>query len=309
MALTYDEIDAHVKDKFIPVLMDQFYYSFPLVTRLLSKNKVIYDSGAKIDVPVLYGDLNAGWYAGLDQFDISTKQTTTLAKFDWKQLYVNVTLDGETELKVEGDEKILSIIATKMDNAQKTFTKMLEEALFATAWANTKYIIPLYYALAGTGVTYGEISKTTYTWWRGQNNTTGGAFSMSMFQSMYGSCCDGAIAPDLIITTQAIYDKIWARVQPSQRGDMTNAPDLARVGYTGISFNKATIMVDNYCPTGYAFFLNTDFWKLVVHRKRNMFWTPPKVPLDQDAWVRQLLWAGAMICTAPRWSGYISSIT
>uniref|UniRef100_A0A6M3KSI7 Putative capsid protein n=1 Tax=viral metagenome TaxID=1070528 RepID=A0A6M3KSI7_9ZZZZ len=288
--------------------MDQFYYSFPLVTRLMSKNKVVFDSGPKIDVPILYGDLNSGWYSGLDQFDISTKATTTLAKFDWKQLWVNVTLDGETELKVEGDEKILSIIATKMDNAQKTFTKDLESALYATSWTNTKAIAPLISAISITGI-YGEINKADYSWWQGKVDSTGGAFSMSMLQAIYGDCSDGAIQPDLIVTTQNIYDKIWARCQPSQRGDMTNAPDLARVGFTGISFNKATILVDNYVPSGYMYVLNTDFWKLVVHRKRNMYWTPPKVPLDQDAWIRQLLWAGAMVCTAPRYNGYISSVS
>ena len=308
MALTYSELDAHVRDKYIPVLHDQFYYSTPLQARLMSRNKVVYDSGQKIDVPILYGDLNSGWYTGLDEFDIALVDTTTLAKFAWCLSWVNVTLDGETELKVEGDEKILSIIQTKMQNAQKTFTKMFSEAIFDTTHSNAKAIVPLALALAVTG-TYGEIAKGDYTWWRGQVNSTGGAFSMSMLQTQYGACSDGAVQPDLIITTQTIYDKIWNRVQPAQRGNMDNAQDLARVGFTGISFNKATIMVDHYCPTGYIYLLNTDFWKMVVHRKRNMMWTPPKVPINQDAWVRQLLWAGALICSAPRWNGMITSVT
>ncbi|MFA5132943.1 MAG: phage major capsid protein [Candidatus Paceibacterota bacterium] len=308
MALTYSELDAHVREKYIPILTDQFYYSTPIFTRLMSKNKVTYDSGSKIDVPVLYGDLNSGWYSGLDEFDISLIETTTLAKHAWYLMWVNVTMDGETELKVEGDEKILSIVQSKMQNAQKTFTKKFSEAIFDTSWSDTKAIPPLISALATTG-TYGEISKTSYSWWRGQVDSTGGAFSMSMLQSAYGNCCDGAVQPDLIITTQDIYDKIWNRVQPTQRGDLTTAPDLARVGFTGIAFNKATIVVDHYCPSGYIFILNTDYWKMVVHRKRNMYWTEPKVPINQDAWVRQLLWAGSFICTAPRWNGYISSVS
>ena len=308
MALTYTELDAHVRDKYIPILTDQFYYSTPILTRLMSKNKVVYDSGQKIAVPVLYGDLNSGWYSGLDEFDISKVETTTLAKHEWRLMWVNVTLDGETELKVEGDEKILSIIQSKMQNAQKTFTKKFSEAIFDTSQTDAKAITPIAVALATTG-TYGEISKSDYSWWRGQVNSTGGAFSMSMLQTAYGNCCDGAIQPDLIITTQAIYDKIWNRVQPAQRGDMTSAQDLAKVGFTGISFNKATIVVDHYCPSGYIFILNTDFWKMVVHRKRNMMWTEPKVPINQDAWVRQLLWAGSFLTTAPRWNGFISSVS
>lgn len=306
MALTYDELDAHVRDKYIPVLQDQFYCSTPLFAQLMAKDLVTYDSGKQIDQPVLYGDLPSGWYQGLDTFDISSRETTTLAKFDWKLMYVDVTIDGETELKIEGDEKILSIVSTKMDNASKTFHRRMEMATFESQ--GTKAIVPLTTALATTG-DYGEISKTNYSWWRANTDTTGGAFSMDMLQSMYGSCSDGPLQPDLIITTQAVYDKIWARVQPVQRANLENTPGLAKVGFSGISFNKATIVVSKYCPTGYIFVLNTDFWKLVVHRKRNMYWTPPKIPLNQDAFVRQLLWAGALFCIGPRWNGYISSVT
>jgi len=306
MALTYDEIDAHVRDKYIPVLQDQFYYSFALMVQLMAKSKVVYDSGDKVAQPVLFGDLPNGWYTGLDTFDISSIETTTLAKWDWKQLYANVTIDGTTELKVEGDEKILSIVETKMENAQKTMSRAFSQALYADQGANA--IEPLVDAIATTG-TYGEISKGDYSWWRGQVNSTGGAFDMSMLQAEYGDCCDGAIHPDLIITTQDIFDKIWARVQPQQRGNLDNTPALAKVGFTGISFNQATIIVDNYCNSGYIYLLNTDFWKMVVHKKRNMYWTPPKVPLNQDAFVRQVLWAGALACVAPRYNGYISSVT
>ena len=210
MALTYSELDAHVREKYIPTLIDQFYYSTPLLTVLMNKNKVVYDSGSKVDIPVLYGDLPNGWYTGLDTFDISTKETTTLAKFEWKQSYVNVTIDGTTELKVEGDEKVLSIIETKMDNALKTFTRAFSQAIFSTSQiANAVH--PLITALAITG-DYGEISKTNYSWWRGKVNSTGGAFDMDMLQGAYGDCSDGAVQPDLIITTQDIYDKIWLRV-------------------------------------------------------------------------------------------------
>uniref|UniRef100_A0A6M3K3D9 Putative capsid protein n=1 Tax=viral metagenome TaxID=1070528 RepID=A0A6M3K3D9_9ZZZZ len=221
-------------------------------------------------------------------------------------MYVNVTLDGETEMKVEGDEKILSIIETKMNNAAKTYSKKFTEAIYADQ--GSKAIIPIGTALATTG-TYGEISKTTYSWWRGQVNSTGGVFSMDMLQARYGACSDGPLQPDLIITTQAIYDKIWLRVQPQQRGNLENTPGLAKVGFSGISFNKATIVVDKYCPAGYIFVLNTDFWKLVVHKKRNMSWTEKKVPINQDAWTRQLLWMGALLCVGPRWNGYISSVS
>ena len=132
MALSYDEIDAHVREKYIPILADQFYYSTPLKAMLMDKHQVMFDSGPKIRLPVLYDEENSGWYRGLDLFDVTQKETTTLAEWDWYLFYVNVTIDGETELKVEGDEKILSLVGTKMDNAGKTFSKRFNQRTAST---------------------------------------------------------------------------------------------------------------------------------------------------------------------------------
>lgn len=309
-ALTYDEIDAHVRDKYIPILIDQVYFGFPLWVRLAAKARVVYDSGDQIAQPVLYGDLAGGSYSGLETHDISTRQTTTLAKWDWKFYYVNVTIDGPTMLKTEGTEKILSLVESKMFNASQTMKKLLTQDVFGDGTGNSgKAMNGLLDAIATTG-TYGEIVKDTYDWWQGQYNSTGGAFTMIMLQNKYGDCADGNVKPDLVITTQAIYDKIWARVQPAQRYISSKRhADLAQVGFSGIEFNDAVIVVDKYCPSGYMFLLNTDFWKLVVHRERDMSWTEKKVPIDQDAYVRQCYWAGNLVCQAPRWNGMISSVT
>jgi hypothetical protein len=172
-----------------------------------------------------------------------------------------------------------------MENASKTFSRAFSQALYDDQ--GSKAILPLTDAIAESG-TYGEINKATYSWWQGNVNTTGGAFDMDMLQGIYGDCCDGAVQPDLIVTTQDIYDKIWLRVQPTQRGNLDNTPGLANIGFSGIKFNNATIVVDSYCNSGYIYVLNTDFWRLVVHKKRNMYWTDKKVPINQDALIISL---------------------
>ena len=309
MALTYSELDAHVKKKFIPTLIDQFYFSFPLLTRLANKARIQYNSGKKIALPVLYGDLPGGSYAGLDTFDVSKRETTTHAEWDWRLYYVDVTIDGETELKIEGDEKVLSLMATKIKNAGLTLRKMLTQSMFAvTPGNNGKDLNTMIEAINTTG-TYGAINKATYSWWQGNYDSTGGTTTLDMIQTQYGEASDGGIQPDLIITTQAIYNKIWARVQPQQRYLTDAHADLRAVGFEGITFNRAAIVVDKYCPSGFMFLLNTDYWKFITHTKRNFKWTQPKVPINQDAYIRQLLWAGNLVCEAPRWNAMISSMT
>ena len=212
MALTYDEIDAHVRRKYIPTLVDQFYFSFPLFVRLSSKAKIQFDSGKTINQPVLYGDLPGGSYSGLDTFDVSKRETTTLAEWTWRMYYVDVTISGEEELKVEGDEKILSLVKTKMQNAGLTMRKLITQGLFASAAGNNdKDINTLIEAIATTG-TYGGIAKATYSWWQGNVNSTGGTTTLDMIQEQYGAAQDAQTQVDLIVTTQTIYNKIWARV-------------------------------------------------------------------------------------------------
>jgi hypothetical protein len=60
---------------------------------------------------------------------------------------------------------------------------------------------------------------------------------------------------------------------------------------------------------GIMYFLNTDFWKLVLNKNKNFSWTSEKTPTDQDAYVRQLLTMGNLICTQPRLQGAIINLT
>ena len=47
--------------------------------------------------------------------------------------------------------------------------------------------------------------------------------------------------------------------------------------------------------------INTDYFKFVVHKKKNFVWTENKSLIDADAYVRQLLFKGNLICTARRY--------
>jgi len=75
MALTYDDMDAAVRKKFLPKAIEQVFIGNPFLTKILAKNKVIFDSGLKIAQPIIYGKLPGGSYRGLDSFDISYRQT------------------------------------------------------------------------------------------------------------------------------------------------------------------------------------------------------------------------------------------
>lgn len=313
MAFTFTEIDAHVRAKYIPTLVDQVFITDPFLLKMLSQNQVKFDSGVDIRQPVIIGKLNGGAYKGLDKFNISAIETDNMAKWEWKGVYVNVTLTGDDLDKVEGDEKIISLVQSKMENARMTMNDMLSTMLFGTATSTDKEFEGLTTALdSGTYATYGNISKSDVPEWISGGdqgpNTTGGAATLSMIKKSMGYATFGTEKPDLIITTQTIYDSLWAQVQPYQR-KLSESTTLGKFGYSGIQIDDCQILVDRHCPSGYVYGLNTKYWKLIIHKKKAFKWTDEKVPIDADAYVRQLLVKGNFICTSRRMQFLITNVT
>ena len=77
--------------------------------------------------------------------------------------------------------------------------------------------------------------------------------------------------PDLLVTTQSIWNTIWERSQPSERN---SAGDLREIGYRTVRFNSAIVTVDSHVPTGYICGLNTDYFRVL---------RPPEVGLPASA--------------------------
>jgi hypothetical protein len=227
---------------------------------------------------------------------------------------VNVTIPGDDLAKAEGDRKIIGLVASKMETATLTCHDDLATMFFGDGTGNnSKDFDGLLNGCddGSTYTSYGGITRGTSgaTWWQAQVNSTGGALTVDSINALLGKCTIGQKKPDLAFMPQNLYDKLWSRVQPQQRF-LGEKSVLAQVGFTGINLNgHCECLVDNHCPSGYIFFMNTDYWKLILNRKRNFYWTPEKTPVDADAWVRQLLTMGDLINVQPRVSGLLSSLS
>jgi len=312
MALTYSDLDAAVHKKFLPKAIEQIFIGNAILTKLLAKSQIVFDSGLKIAQPVIYGKLAGGSYKGMDTFDIAYKQTQSFAEWDWKNYYTNVTIPGDDMAKVEGDEKIIGLLQSKMETATLTAHDDLVTMFVGDGSGNGGKDFDGILNGADDGTlydSYGGISRATNAWWKGYVDSTGGATTLDLINQTIGKATIAQKKPDLAFTTQAIYDKLWARVQPQQRF-LDSKSKLAEVGFTGINFNgHMEIIVDDHIPTGYMLGMNTEYWKLVLNRKRNFFWTAEKTPVDADAYVRQMLTMGNLLTIQPRCSFIISSLT
>jgi len=314
---TLGDIAATAVDNYLPGLIDLFFNSNPILVRLMSKERVLLDGGDNIRQPILYDRVNGGSYSGLDTFDISRRRTRTVLQFDWSQYYANLTVDGRTLLKTSGaGTRVLDLVEAEMETARLTLAELMGVDLFGDGTANdSKVLIGLIAAIDdGTNVTkYGGITRDSSvegTAVKGNLNTTGGALNLALVNTAMGSATIQPHRPDLVASPQAMWDRFWERVQPSQREPVgPGFDDLARVGFNAINFNGAAVVVDSHVAAGNVWLINTDFLKLIIHRDRDFYFAGWQKPTDQDALVGQILWAGQLVCQAPRLSTRMTGLT
>lgn len=306
---TLGDVAASAVDSYLPGLIDLFFNSNPVWIRMASKERVNYGGGDLIRQPILYDKLNAGSYSGFDTFDITRKPTKSVMQFDWSQYEVTLTVDGRTLLKTSGaGTRILDLVEVEMETARLTLADLLGGHLFLDGTGNGgKDILGLIAAIdSGVNVaTYGGISRTDgsaqATALIGQLNTTGGTLALPLVNTAMGTATIQPHRPDLIVTTQTLWDRFWERSQPAQREPSgPGFDDLMRLGFTAINFNGSAVVVDSHVASGNLWLVNTDTFKLIVHEDRDFVFSGFQKPTNQDAMVGQIFWAGQLICQSPR---------
>jgi len=126
-------------------------------------------------------------------------------------------------------------------------------------------------------------------------------FSLQQLQVAYGQATFGPDQPNFIATTQSIYNSFWAKMLPMQRTTATD-PELQSAGFTSFKFNGMSVVVDQYCPSGTIFGMNTDFIDAYVSEDPKFafgFTGFKELPNSVDM-AGQSLFGGNIVVTAPR---------
>ena len=307
-------------DTWLPDLIDNFFKSNPLFARMLARNNVKLDGGYFVRQNLIYAGVGGGSHATGTPYDTSLKQWMTYMLFPWTELYAPLAMDETEEARNQGAAAVVDYALSLEKVAELTLFDTFGTQIFATA-PGAIDLQTLIQGIPGynSGSVYGGITADTSAQGlaiapnSGNVNTVGGPFSWDLMQTLYGAATYGAEEPDLIITTQAIYNKALLRAIPAQRW---RSEDLKKVfGAEGLGYNRADIMVDQHCASGYIFMLNTKYWKLVLNRnrafiRRSSLYDLERFPIYTDSlWVDQIVAQCNLIDCAPRLSAYESSVT
>lgn len=310
-----------------PSIVDNFYRSNVLFFRLYQSGKKVLRGGTQIEQPLLHSRFDAStWYTGFDVLDTTPQDIIKNAAYDWKFLAIAVTIDGPTLLKNDSPESIASLLSTYYEAARMEAEDQVGSGLFSDSVTDTKKIDGIQGAVDNGTVaaTYGGIGNrtTTNSFWQplaGGLDTTTTTLTLAAMQNVFGSVTDGARHPTILVGTQSNYNRFVNLLQVQQRfptQPMGTDEQLAKAGFTNALFNNVPFAVDSHVNTSRAgttgdhlYFLNEEFMQLVVSDRADMVLGDAIQPVNQDAFVQLLKWAGNLVFSNLRLQGAMTALT
>lgn len=246
------------------------------------------------------------WYSGYDTLDVSATDVMSAAEFDWKQAAVAVTISGLEQLQNAGKEKILDLMESRIDIAEKTMMNKISLGCYADGTGNGgKEIGGLQHLVADSPATgtVGGINRATWAFWKNYSRDSSDnsvTLSKDTIQSemniVYTNLVRGTDRPDLIVTDNTVWLYYLSSLQAIQR--ITN-DSMASAGFTNLKYMDADVVLDGgqggNCPSAHMYFLNSDYLHYRPHSDRNMVVLGgERMNTNQDAVVKLIGWAGNM---------------
>ena len=294
------------------MLADNISQHNALLSRLRSKGNSSLVPGGRTIVEELEYAENATfqYYSGYEILDVSPSDVISAAEFNWKQAAVNVTASGlETRIQNAGPEQIINLLESRIKNAEKTMANQISVGVYSDGTGSGgKQIGGLQSIVsdAGTG-TVGGINSSTFTFWK--NQTSGDVASIDSsaalldaeMKNMWLETTRGTDGVDIIVADQTLYKVFWDNLTDRQR--ITDASEGIQ-GFQTLKFVTADVVMDggpdphnSGIPATHMYFLNSDYLKFKVHSATNFVPFERREPVNQDALVVPILFAGNLTCS------------
>jgi len=354
LPVSQSDINAYTTIEIVPRTTDVIFKKSPLLTRLLNRNSIQFEGGTAIQRPLMYAQLNGGFFSKNDTLNIAYVQTDTSVNVNLKYAYVSIFLNGTDDVLNRGRNAAFSEVELKFANASATMAKILTTGIYQDgqstaanvasstgpvlststsfdgllAWIDDGNSSGTYstatdstksFAAIG-GITRTDLFVTAPTFTAATTPNSGiqglnaytnrafNAFTLNDVQFAFGQAWFGNDFPDLIVTTQNGFNKVWNATQPQQRY-MDDTSDVAKVGFKAFRFNGvADVVVDKYIPSdavnGIMYGLNTRYLEyfVSVNRKFAFGFTGFKDAQGTIDLAGQFLFSGNLVAPNPRTS-------
>jgi hypothetical protein len=292
-------------------LVDNYFGSFPLMTKMRRNNAIKLRGGEVIQPPHIYAPFPASSYGRGSTFDTSTTEFATKMTFNWKFHYAACNLQTIDVDLNDGPEQVFDLVDAAVGNAELSLVEDMASQLFGDGTGNAGNDMDgLGIAVSRTG-TYGGIARGADV--QGASiraafeDTTGGTVSLATMNANFQTAVVGGEKPDLLVTTSTLWSRVWERSQPSERNP--NPGEARSIGFDYVRFNGAAVVFDSKCTAGFMYFLNTNWWETYIHNKWDFRFRGFMEPTNQQMQIGQMIAWLEPICRSPRLQGVASGLT
>lgn len=309
-------------------LIDEISLSSVLLNRLMSKAKGIGGSG--IEFPVRYAyNYNIGTITPHGSYDYVVPSRASKGYEDFvplEQMLAYSGLEHDRNMSTAENLKAVDDILEQVEQAKITMRHYMAQSVYGdgTAYivdASTNRTIdpfPGLLHILSTSNTVHGISQTDYPWFRVGRSAAGSAtwatfvssstaatYVQILLQSAIGDATVNGEGPDLIVTTSVIRDAIEYTMLSNQR--WVDVDNRAGIGWNALLYRDIPIVVDDECPSGYIFVLNTNHLYLGYNKNA---WFKMKDWLRDphgDSYLSGILADCCLICDSPRHQAIITT--
>ena len=291
-------------------LTDNIFTARPLTYFLQDKGRIrMLNGGTKIVEPLIYAESSTvASYSGYDSIALTSQGGITAAEYDWKQYAASIAISGIEEAKNNGEQEIINLLEAKIMQAEESMREGFNRMFYADGTGNSgKDWNGLGNIVEASG-TVGGINRATSgnEYWRSYEENTATALTLAQLATGYNSVSVGNDHPDMVLTTQTLFEKYEALLQPQLRYTDTKTADA---GFQNLLFKAAPVVYDEHCTAGVVYFLNSKYLTLVGHSSKWFAQTAFVRPEDLDARYALIMCYGNLTCRNAAKQGKLTAKT
>ena len=296
----FTELTYVTRRAFIPKLVVQLYNSTPLMAALIANSQSASGGVSSVTVPV-QGSQFVNDYSG-SFAQPSVQQGAYNAEFNLKLMIAPVPFLG-MEGAVQQDAAVIPLIEARMNDATNVMMDAMATSLYNNT-TNTQQFTGLPAAVSDSG-TYGNIDRSTYTWWKSKQYAAGSVnpTRQNVLQYISGTVKNGAEVPTFgvcgfgtwtLLAQDYVGQEQYVLTPGSGFDGDANGPQSG--------FRALMVAGDPYCPEGTVYFLNSNYLSLYIHEQGSFVFTgfESTLPNWQIGYVGAVLMIAELVNTKPK---------
>lgn len=316
----YTELTYVTRRAFIPKMVVQIYNSTPLMAALIANSQSATGGVSSVTAPVQGAPfVNTQWSDYSGSFaQPAVQQGAYNGEFNLKLMIAPVPFLG-MEGAVQQDYAVIPLIEARMNDATNGMMDSMATALFNNTTNGQEFIgLPGAVDNGNTLATYGNINRSTNTWWQSKVYQAGNVNPTRQNQLQYisGVTKFGAEVPTFgvcgfgtwtLLAQDFVGQEQYVITPGSGFDDATNGPQAA---FRALMVAGVPIYADPYCPEGVIYYLNTNYLSLYIHDQGSFVFTgfESTLPNWQIGYVGAVIMIAELVSTKPKSMGQVQQL-